>query len=45
MVRKVRESVRWLALNVDTTSPRSVIRWQAILLEGMAAELALDRAA
>ena len=43
--RRVRESVRWLALNVDPCSPRSILRWQGILAEGVAAARALDRAA
>lgn len=45
LARRVRESVRWLALNVDPSSPASVIRWQGLLTEGMAAAQALDRAA
>lgn len=43
--RKVRESVRWLGLTLDPTSPRRVIRWQALVAEGERAQRSLRRAA
>lgn len=45
LARQVRENLRWLALNVDPSSPASIIRWQGMLAEGMAAATAMDRAA
>jgi len=45
IARHVRESVRWLALNVDPHSPRSLVRWRGLLLEALAAGDGLDRAA
>jgi hypothetical protein len=45
VVRRIRESVRWLGLSLDDRSPRRVARWHGLLLEGMAAERALRKAA
>ena len=45
VVRGIRESVRWLGVTLDERSPRRVARWQGLLLEGMAAERALRKAA
>lgn len=41
----VRDSVRWLGLHLDARSPRRVLRWEGLVLEGVAAERALRRAA
>lgn len=45
LIRRIRECVRWLGLDLDVASVRRVARWQAILLEGLAAERALRPAA
>jgi hypothetical protein len=45
LVRRIRACVRWLGLDLDVASARRVVRWQALLLEGLAAEQALRRAA
>ncbi|HSW31912.1 MAG TPA: hypothetical protein VLH75_20680 [Longimicrobiales bacterium] len=45
LVRRIRECVRWLGLDLDAASARRVVRWQALVLEGLAAERALRRAA
>lgn len=45
LVRRIRECVRWLGLDLDAASARRVVRWQALLLEGLAAERALRKAA
>jgi len=45
ILRMVRESVRWLGLNLDARSPRRVMRWEGLVLEGASAERALRRAA
>lgn len=45
MARRLRESVRWLALSVDPGSPRSVARWRGHLLEALAAQEDVRRAA
>lgn len=45
VLRMVRESVRWLGLNLDARSPRRVMRWEGLVLEGAAAERVLRRAA
>jgi hypothetical protein len=45
LIRLIRECVRWLGLDLDVASARRVVRWHALLLEGMAAERALRRAA
>jgi len=44
-LRMVRESVRWLGLHVDARSPRRVMRWEGLVLEGTAAARALRSAA
>lgn len=44
-IRRIRESVRWLGVALDARSVRCVARWQGLLLEGMAAERVLSRAA
>ena len=43
--RRLRESVRWLGVQLDARSADCVIRWQGMLAEGMAAQQAIDRAA
>jgi len=43
--RRIRECVRWLGLDLDVASARRVVRWHGLLLEGMAAEQTLRRAA
>jgi hypothetical protein len=45
LTRRLRECVRWLGLDLDIASVRRVVRWQALVLEGLAAERALRRAA
>ncbi|GMV05407.1 MAG: hypothetical protein AMXMBFR53_16860 [Gemmatimonadota bacterium] len=45
VARRVRASVRWLALSVDPHSGRSLVRWRGLLLEGLAVGDGLDRAA
>ena len=45
LIRRIRECVRWLGLDLDAASVRRVVRWQALLLEGLAAEQALRKAA
>ncbi len=45
VIRRVRESVRWLGLTLDARSPRQVSRWEGLVLEGLAAERAFRRAA
>jgi hypothetical protein len=45
LVRRIRECVRWLGLDLDAASARRVVRWQALVLEGLAAERALRKAA
>lgn len=45
LVRRIRECVRWLGLDLDIASVRRVVRWQALVLEGLAAERALRKAA
>lgn len=45
VVRRLHGSVRWLALNLDPLSARSVVRWNGLLLEALSAEDGEDRAA
>lgn len=45
LLRRLRECVRWLGLELDTTSVGRVVRWQTLVLEGLAADRALRRAA
>lgn len=45
LARRVRESVRWLALSVDPTSYVGIIRWQEMMAGAAAAARVLDKAA
>lgn len=45
IVRRLHGSVRWLALNLDPRSARSVVRWNGLLLEALSPEEDVDRAA